>query len=876
MSNFEILRDKAMFGLQKKGELNEETIERLNYELDVIEKLGFIDYFLVLDKVKRYCEDKEYIRKICERTGYKIPKTGKITLSKFGRGSGVASIVLYGLGFTSLNPIKHGLYFERFLNLERISPADVDTDVSKADRPLLLEVLSDLFPYTSNIGTNGTIGVKMAIKDIGKALNVPFAYTNSLAKKLSNTDTFDDFINNETLMNEFYNIPDVDHEFYLNTIKRINGLTKSSGKHAGGVVLCGNPIEDYVPCRYDEGKLVTEVDMHFTEDVGFIKFDFLGLKTLDILSECELKTKVSCEEIAKNLQDKIIYEDLRNGKTLGVFQFEGNGITNLLKDIKVESFEDLVLCNALYRPSGIDNVFEGKTMLQHAVDRKLGKEPIIYLFPEEKQYLGDTYALMVYQETLMRRVRQLTGCSLGKADVFRRAVGKKDEKLLNEQLNWLVKEAYNYRFTESPNWDDETWRRQIIEQIKNDILACGKYMFGKNHACAYTLIGYCCAYYAHHYPEIFYSAMLNHEDNPDSIKMQLQKLQNDYNFKITSPDVNESGIDFTPVGLRTISFGLSTIKNMGKSAEAIVEDVEKRGRYSNLYDLLFRLEPTQCNKSAITALAKAGALDNLTEMNRCTLVKSIDNICKMRTNRMKVSHRKSGDYKASYEELMALVDKNDKKIQFEIVEAPESKTIMANYENESMGYFISCTPLDDYKQEINRYNAVNGEVVEGYYVGIISSVREIAIKNGKSAGKKMAFITLSCLMDTYDVTVFNGIYEADYENITQGNVVVIKGKRNEYNGNVSVVAEYVRSININGVREVEQAHLYLDMPLNPLKMNMLKNALNDKMVGNTGVYFHVPNGDKDIAMYIGSFSLNNFVIFKLESCGILKYGSLNG
>lgn len=875
-SNYDILKEKVYDGLKKRyGGITKEVQERTNYELSVIHDMGFDDYFLILDKVRSVCMDKEYIKDFCNRKGFKPPKTGYINMSIFGRGSGIGTMIAYGLNLACIDPIKYDLYFDRFLNKERVSMPDFDYDVSRNDRQLLLEVLNELFPYVANIGTTGTMGVKGCIKDIGKTLGVPFQFTNSIAKKLSDTDGYEDFINNESVMNEFYNIPNVDHEFYLKAIQRINGLGKSSGIHAGGVVLCGEDISSYIPCRYDKGRLIIEPDMHTVEDVGFVKNDFLGLKTLDVLAECEMMTKVSCFDITQNLDDEDIYADLRKGKTLGVFQFEGDGTTKLLQDFNVSNFEDLALCNALYRPSGLDNVFEGKTMLQHAIDRKNKKEAVVYLFPEEKEYLGYTYGLMCYQEQIMRRVQQMTGCSLGKADIFRRAVGKKDEKLLAEQLDWFVETAFNYRFTESPNWNDETWRKQVVLQVMEDIKACGRYCFNKSHACGYSAIGYCCAYYAHHYPEVFYSAMLNNENDKDGITMELAKLK-EMGFTITSPDVNESGIDFTPVGLRTISFGLSTIKNMGKSAEAIVEDVEKRGRYSNLYDLLFRLEPTQCNKSAITALAKAGALDNLTEMNRCTLVKSIENICKMRTNRMKVSHRKSGDYKASYEELMELVAKNDKKIQFEIVEAPESKTIMANYENESMGYFISCTPLDDYKQEINRYNAVNGEVVEGYYVGIISSVREIVIKNGKSAGKKMAFITLSCLSDTYDVTVFNGIYEADYENIIQGNVVVIKGKRNEYNGNVSVIAEYVRSININGIREVEQAHLYLDMPLNPLKLNMLKNTLNDKMVGDTGVYFHVPNKDKDIAMYIGSFSLNNFVIGKMEQCGILKYGSLNG
>lgn len=877
VSNYDILRDKVYDGLKKRyGEITKEVQERTDYELSVIHDMGFDDYFLILDKVRNVCMDKEYIKDFCNRKGFKIPKTGYINMSIFGRGSGIGTMIAYGLNLACIDPIKYDLYFDRFLNKERVSMPDFDYDVSRKDRQLLLEVLNELFPYVANIGTTGTMGVKGCIKDIGKTLGVPFQFTNSIAKKLSDTDGYEDFINNESVMNEFYNIPNVDHEFYLKAIQRINGLGKSSGIHAGGVVLCGEDISSYIPCRYDKGRLIIEPDMHTVEDVGFVKNDFLGLKTLDVLAECEMMTKVSCFDITQNLDDEDIYADLRKGKTLGVFQFEGDGTTKLLQDFNVSNFEDLALCNALYRPSGLDNVFEGKTMLQHAIDRKNKKEAVVYLFPEEKEYLSYTYGLMAYQEQIMRRVQQMTGCSLGKADIFRRAVGKKDEKLLAEQLDWFVETAFNYRFTESPNWNDETWRKQVVLQVMEDIKACGRYCFNKSHACGYSAIGYCCAYYAHHYPEVFYSAMLNNENDKDGITMELAKLK-EMGFTITSPDVNESGIDFTPVGLHTISFGLSTIKNMGKSAEAIVEDVEKRGRYSNLYDLLFRLEPTQCNKSAITALAKAGALDNLTEMNRCTLVKSIDNICKMRTNRMKVSHRKSGDYKASYEELMALVDKNDKKIQFEIIEAPESKTIMANYENESMGYFISCTPLDDYKQEINRYNAVKGEVAEvGYYVGIISSVREIEIKKGKSAGKKMAFVTLSCLQDTYDITVFNGIYEADYENIIQGNVVVIKGRRNEYNGNVSVVAEYIRSININGIREVAQAHLYLDMPLNPLKMNMLKNVLNDKMVGDTGVYFHVPNGDKDIAMYIGNFSLNNFVISKLESCGILKYGLLNG
>lgn len=879
MTNYDILRNKVYAGLEKRyGEITKEIQERTDYELGVIHDMGFDDYFLILDRVRNTCIDKEYIKDFCKRKGFKVPKTEYINMSIFGRGSGIGTMIAYGLNLSCIDPIKYDLYFDRFLNKERVSMPDFDYDVSRKDRQLLIEVLNELFPYVANIGTTGTMGVKGCIKDIGKVLGVPFQYTNSVAKKLSDTDGYEDFLNNESVMSEFLNIPNVDHDFYLKAIQRINGLGKSNGIHAGGIVLCGEDISSYIPCRFDGERLITEVDMHFVEDVGFVKNDFLGLKTLDVLSECEMVTGVSCFDITQNFDDVDVYYDLRNGKTLGVFQFEGDGTTKLLKDFNVSNFEDLALCNALYRPSGLDNVFDGKTMLQHAIDRKNKKEAIIYLFPEEEQYLSYTYGLMVYQEQIMRRVQQMTGCSLGKADIFRRAVGKKDEKLLAEQLDWFVDKAMNYRFTNSSTWDNETWRKQIVLQVMEDIKACGRYCFNKSHACGYSAIGYCCAYYAHYYPEVFYSAMLNYEDNKDGLTMELAKLKT-MGFIISSPNVNKSELDFTPLGHHTIAFGLASIKNMGKSAEAILEDREKRGEYSSLYDFAFRLKPSECDKSTLVSLAKAGAFDTICNMDRCSLVASMDNFCKMRTNRMKVFHRKAGDYRATYEELIDMVNRNDKKIKYEEVYDEDTATKRAYFENEVLGYFLSCTPLDDYKQEMKYYNCAIVEPdhipPEAYYVGIISSVREITIKNGRSAGKKMCFLTLATDGYSYDVTCFNGIYESDYEHITQGNVVVVRGKRNEYNGKVSIVAEYVRTVDIKGVRLIDELHLYLNIPLNPLQLNALKSGLRISGVGSTRLLLHIPVGNNDISVYVGEIIVNNYTLKLMSKIGKIFYGELN-
>lgn len=877
MDNKVLLKELAFQGcMSRYGEVTEQLSERLEYEIGVINKMNFTDYFLVLRKVFQECKNEERVSALADKYGLQHPIGNKIKLSNRGRGSGVGSLVCYCLGITGIDPIKYGLQFERFLNPERFNPPDIDTDVASSDRPLLIKLLQDMFPYVCQIGTVGTLNCKGVIKEVAKALDVPFAVVNKFCKLIPDGYTVKDVKEDERLMDTFYTMPFEDHQFAINCMERMEGLTKSSGRHAGGVVMSDVPIEDYIPLWYDSNgeNPTTQYDMHFVEDMGFIKYDFLGLANLSVLAGCEEATGISTDEF--KFDDKEVLMQFKVGDTDNVFQFDSQLAKQIETGISVDSFEDIVLSTTLCRPSGTDNVFEGKNVIQHAIDRKAGREPIVYLFPEEEQYLATTYGLMVYQEQIMKRVQQLTGCSLGKADLFRRAVGKKDEELLKQQVDWLKETAMSHRFTESEFWDDATWRYRVVDAIAEEILANARYGFNSSHATAYGGLAYDTAYFKRYYPEIFYCSLLRtYTGDIDKQSAVLETLKNK-GWTVSCPNINSSELDFTVIGDKHIAFGFSQIKGLGKSASAIIEE-RKHGNFSSVEEFVLRLPLSAVDKTAFENLCKAGAFDEIYPYNRETLLATTTAICDMRKKRWQKRKRKSGDYIPTKEDNLFLLETNDKKIQYDTSKRPDNIINRALFEEEVLGRCVTCSPIDDLKEEIVRYGAIHKPIQdedipnEAYYCGFITSHRVITIqKQGKNFGKQMCFVSMNGL----DFTLFPDLYNSEGMYVVDGDPVVIRGKRNEYNGKVSIVASYVRPMVKSGVRSVKEIHLTLNNPDDVFSVMRL-HKLCSESVGNTELYIHIKDQKEIVVKTNETVCLNDFLIEELEKIGTLKYGELN-
>ncbi|MGB7950448.1 MAG: DNA polymerase III subunit alpha [Candidatus Binatia bacterium] len=771
--------DERLEGMEDDA-LRQSYKERLEYELDVIKRMQFPGYFLVVADFINYAK----------KNGIPVGP---------GRGSSAGSLVAYALKITDLDPIRHVLLFERFLNPERRSMPDIDVDFCIRGRAQVIKYVKDKYgaDRVAQIATFGTLKAKAAIKDVGRALGFSFAETDTIAKLIPAPKQGFDYPLTESIKMEprlqelLKSDPRVKN--LMDHALRLEGLTRHASTHAAGVVLSNLPLVDHLPLFVDkEGGIVTQFDMGSVEKIGLVKFDFLGLKTLTLIHDClkliEATRGVQVDLDHLPLDDKKTYRLLCNGNTTGVFQLESTGIREMTVKIRPNCFEDLVAILALYRPGPLDS-----GMAEEYIKRKHGKEKIKYLHPLLEPILKDTYGVIVYQEQVMQIAQVLGDYSMGDADILRRAMGKKDPEEMAAQRERFVEGAKRKKI-------DAQRATEIFDQMET----FARYGFNKSHSAAYALVSYQTAYLKTHYPVEFMAGLMTSEmGDTDKVIKNLAECRGK-DIEVLAPDVNESRAHFTPVGDK-IRFGLAAVKNVGeKAVEVILQSREKEGAFESLFDFCRRVDLTAVNRRVIESLIKCGAFD-LTQISRARMLGTLDEAMRSgqafqrdsQSNQIDIFGLLGGESKAPRQ-------RSDFYGQVEEWSAQQSLA----FEKEALGFYISGHPLDKYDRVMKKLTsgtiaelkekAAAGDVK---MAGVVSALKLRNTKKGDRYGSfnledKSGFVEVVAWPDVYRKSV--DLLNADDPIFVKGRMEVGEERMQIFANEIVALAQEVSKARANG------------------------------------------------------------------------------
>jgi len=701
LNQWEYLRHITQEGAKLRySDLTPEIQERLDFELFTIKTMGFAGYFLIVS---------DFIKAGRDMGVFIGP----------GRGSAAGSVVAYCIGITNIDPIKYDLLFERFLNPDRKSMPDIDTDFDDEGRGRVIEYVVEKYGknQVAQIVTYGTMAAKMSIKDVARALDLPLVESNALAKLVPDRPGIElrrvlqapmtpkdgeksleekdgvgpDDMENVKKIREIYRGDDI-RSRVLHEAERLEGSVRSTGLHAAGIIIAPEDLLNIIPVctAKDSNLLVTQIEGSIIEDAGVIKMDFLGLKTLNIL-------KTALELIKENhgveididtipLDDPETYALYQRAETIGTFQFESPGMQKYLRDLKPDRFNDLIAMNALYRPGPI-------AYIPNYIDRKHGREDIVFDLPEMEEYLKDTYGITVYQEQVMLLAQKLAGFSKGDADVLRKAMGKKQKSILDKMKSQFIKGA-----------SAKGLAADKLEKIWTDWEAFAQYAFNKSHSTCYAYVAFQTAYLKAHYPSEYMAAVLNHAGSIEKITFFMEECKR-MGLKVLGPDINESKKGFAVNQKGEVRVGLGGLKGVGEAAvEGIIDERVKGGPYKSMFDLIKRINQRTVNKKTLESLAYAGGFDCFTEFHRAQYffmapgdtATGLEKIIKFgnvyQTNSTQSSNSLFGD--------LVMPDVATPKIP---ACEPWSLTELLNYEKEVTGMFMSGHPLDHFKFEITHY-----------------------------------------------------------------------------------------------------------------------------------------------------------------------------
>ena len=732
--------------------------DRLEYELDVINKQGYAGYFLIVADFIKAARDRG------------IP-VGP------GRGSAAGSIVAYALRITDVCPLKYDLLFERFLNPERVSMPDIDVDFCEERRGEVIDYVRDKYGRDSvgQIITFGTLKSRAAIKDVGRVLGFTPGETDAIAKLVPNAPNY-----SLTVKEAIEKVPEVRklyaqderHAQLFDFAIALEGLSRHAGIHAAGIVIAPGPLDEYVPVCTQESKgsgagddervVVTQYDMNQLEKAGMLKMDFLGLTTLTIIHDCLAAIKArrgkDVDLDAIPYDDDATYRMLRAGRTAGVFQFESPLATDMVRAMRADRFDDLVASNALLRPGPLD-----AGMHRVYCRRKKGEEPVAYALPELEEILAPTYGVITYQEQVMRIAQRLAGISLAEADVLRKAVGKKDAELIRKELGKFTEKAIAKGFA-----------RKTIEDIASQIETFGRYGFNKSHSVAYSVLSYQTAYLKAHYPAEFMASLLSAcIGDTDSVVKYINEAR-DLGLQILPPDVNESGYKFTVVGNDRIRFGLGAVRNVGRSAIDSIIAARTTQHVATLYELCERVDLRTCNKRVFEALIFAGALDGLG--HRAQLAAALDGAMQsaslLQHERSSGQHSLFGDFGAASSETKQQIVPTLPAIK------PMSESERLQREKEILGFYISGHPLEPFRAECEL---LASHTVAGLGqwtdqpVSIGGVVTAIKRQVSKKSGAEFARLSVEDFSGAGEVLVFPEAWAAIGDKVQTDVPMLIKG-----------------------------------------------------------------------------------------------------
>ena len=790
-----------------------EILERMEYEISVIKKMGYVDYFLIVWDFINWAKSQG------------IP-VGP------GRGSGAGSIVAYAIGITDIDPIKYNLLFERFLNPERISMPDFDVDFCYERRQEVIDYVARKYgrDHVSQIITFGTMSARMVIRDVGRALDFPYSETDKLAKMVPFAlhITIKKAMEQNRELKELYENNEEVHKL-LDVAMGLEGMPRQASTHACGVVITKDPVDTYVPLYVNDGAISTQYTMTILEQLGLLKMDFLGLRTLTVIQDAINLVKQNRGIDVKfdsNMNDSKVYKLWGDGKTIGIFQFESAGMTNFMKELKPDSLEDIIAGVSLYRPGPMDQI-------PRYIKNKLNPEHAEYTHPALEPILKVTYGCMVYQEQVMQIVRDLAGYSLGRADLVRRAMGKKKLDIMAKEREIFIhgQEDENGNIVVPGcvrNGIDEKSANKIFDEMAE----FAKYAFNKSHAAAYAVVSYRTAYLKAYYPEEFMAATLNsYLGNLDKVPIYVDECRR-MNIEILKPDVNKSFTKFT-VDNSKIRFGLGSIKNVGIAVvDSIVRERQQNGEYKSFTDFCERVQDEAVNKKCIESLIKAGAFDEFGQ-TRSTLLASFESIIDTIQN----SARRSFKGQVTMFDVDALEsdDKEELKYSFTELKEYEDKDLLS-MEKEMLGIYISGHPLEKIREQIIKATNIDtmkmkeikeeldstgsttkykdGQNVK--YAGIISSVK----KKYTKSNKLMAFVTIEDLYGSAEIIVFESVYQNAANLLTVDSIVLVEGRLSiREDEDVKIVARAIKElsnetekqkilrINITDLEEKEKAKL---------------------------------------------------------------------
>ena len=761
-THLDYFKDLCYKGIKKRYGENpsEEVMSRLEYEISVIEKMGYVDYFLIVWDYINYAKS----------VGIPVGP---------GRGSGAGSIAAYAIGITDIDPLKYGLLFERFLNPERVSMPDFDVDFCYERRGEVIEYVERKYgkDHVSQIITFGTMAARMVIRDVGRVLDYPYSETDKLAKMIPMEVhiTIPKALEQNREFKELYESnPSVKQ--LIDIAIKLEGLPRQASTHACGIVITKDPVDTYVPLYVNDGNISTQYTMNLLEELGLLKMDFLGLRTLTVISDTEKLVKQNRGidvEYDKDMNDPKVYKLWANGESIGIFQFESQGMTNFMKELKPDCLEDIIAGVSLYRPGPMDQIpryIKGKQNPGHNV----------YTHPALEPILNVTYGCMVYQEQVMQIVRELAGYSLGRADLVRRAMGKKKLDVMAKEreyfINGQVDENGNVLV---PGCVRNGIDKESANKIFDEMAEFAKYAFNKSHAAAYSVVSYRTAYLKTYYPEEFMAATLNSFlGNLDKVPIYIYECKR-LNIGILKPDINKSFTKFT-VQDKKIRFGLGSIKNVGISAiETVISEREKNGEFKSFTDFCERIQSGTVNRKCIECLIKAGCFDEMNQ-TRATLLASYEKILDTINNQGRNSM-------ANQVTMFDLVQPEETvKYQYTVLKELDERELLAQ-EKEMIGIYISGHPLEKFKEAIKRQTNINsiqikdlngenaGKFKDGQnvkYAGTITSVKKKYTKRNTI----MAFVTVEDLYGSAEIVVFDSVFSRCDNILVEENIVIVEGR----------------------------------------------------------------------------------------------------
>lgn len=824
ISHLEYFTNLCNKGIEKKyANFSEEYLNkvktRLDYEISVIDKMGYIDYFLIVQDFVNYAKENG------------IP-VGP------GRGSGAGSIAAYLVGITDIDPLKFNLIFERFLNPERISMPDFDIDFCYERRGEVIDYVSKKYTssHVAQIITFGTMAAKAAVRDIARALDMPYQKGDMIAKLIPSEIKMT--INKALEINQELAIlyeTDEQAKKIIDLAIKAEGMPRHASTHAAGVVITKDRVDSYVPLYVNQDMVTTQYTMTILEELGLLKMDFLGLRTLTVIDDCLKlikKTKNINIDFGKEMNDKNVFKLLSDGKTNGIFQLESEGIKQIVRSLKPDSLEDIIVILSLYRPGPMDQI-------PRYIKNKWGSS-IEYTHEALKPILEVTNGCMVYQEQVMQIFRDLAGYSLGRADLVRRAMSKKKIDVMNKERVVFVEGCLK-------NNIDEISSNKIFDEIAE----FAKYAFNKSHAAAYAVISYQTAYLKTYYKEAFMAATMNSMlGNLSKIPEYMVECKS-MGIEVLRPDINESEAKFTVVGSK-ICFALETIKNVSEGAITdIISIREKEGKFLNFIDFCEKMSGENVNKKCIESLIKAGAFESIeTNLNKVDLLENFEEII----DNIISSRRKN------YANQLNLFDNVEEISKIEVKKSlrTATKKEMLDMEKEVIGMYVSGHPLDEYSEYISKNSTIttkdlnfdeleeneekvkvtNYDLKPVVICGIIQNSRMFYTKNNK----QMMFAELADVYGTVELILFPTLFDTLYRLIENDNIVKIKGK-------VSIKENERTKIIISDITKIsKEDKIYIKLPKD--KLNLEKNVidiidkLSNEYYGTVPVYIFYDGTNK--------------------------------